>query len=174
MNRLSHPPLDNHGDNFGQPLYGARKCLICKAVRRIACFLGTRITPLRHPHYFCFDSCQRLSSKRWSRFLLISTGLAMTTPTTPPFFIARVGDDGTQCDAWPEQPLLLSLEQGGIDWPSSCRNGTCRTCIGVLESGEVRYRVDWPGLSPEEHAEGCVLPCVAYPASDVTLAAPAV
>ena len=35
--------------------------------------------------------------------------------TTPPFFIARVGDDGTQCDAWPEQPLLLSLEQGGID-----------------------------------------------------------
>ena len=70
--------------------------------------------------------------------------------TAAPFFIARVGTDGTQCDAWPEQPLLLSLEQGGIAWPSSCRNGTCRTCIGVLEDGEVRYRIDWPGLTPEE------------------------
>ncbi|SDM57907.1 Ferredoxin [Oryzisolibacter propanilivorax] len=98
----------------------------------------------------------------------------MPSTSTPPFFIARVGDDGTQCDAWPAQPLLHSLEQGGIDWPSSCRNGTCRTCIGVLEHGRVRYDIDWPGLSPEERAAGCVLPCVAYPESDLTLAAAAV
>jgi ferredoxin len=81
--------------------------------------------------------------------------------TTPPFFIARVGDDGTQCDAWPEQPLLLSLEQGGIDWPSSCRNGTCRTCIGMLADGEVRYAIDWPGLSPEERPRAAC--CPAWP-----------
>ena len=93
----------------------------------------------------------------------------MNSPHSVPFFIARVGDDGTQCDAWPEQPLLTSLEQGGIDWPSSCRNGTCRTCIGVLTEGEVRYEIDWPGLSPEEKAEGYVLPCCAYPLSDVKL-----
>ena len=98
----------------------------------------------------------------------------MTAPTTPTFFIARVGDDGTQCDAWAQQPLLVSLEQGGIDWPSSCRNGTCRTCIGVLAEGAVRYEIDWPGLSPEERAEGCVLPCVAYPVSDVRLEAPGI
>ena len=89
--------------------------------------------------------------------------------TVIPFFIAKVGDDGTQVDAWPDQPLLESLEQGGVDWPSSCRNGTCRTCIGVLAKGEVRYDMDWPGLSPEEKAEGCVLPCVAYPMSDLEL-----
>ena len=64
-----------------------------------------------------------------------------------PFFIARIEPDGTQCDAWPEQPLLLSLEQGGIDWP---------------------------GLTAEEKAEGCVLPCVAYPVGDVKLEAPAI
>ena len=98
----------------------------------------------------------------------------MTESSAPPFFIARVGDDGLQCDAWPEQPLLLSLEQGGIDWPSSCRNGTCRTCIGVLEHGQVRYALEWPGLTPEERSMGCVLPCVAYPASDLTLAAPSI
>lgn len=92
-------------------------------------------------------------------------------PSTPvaPFFTARVEPDGATCDAWPEQPLLLSLEQGGIDWPSSCRNGTCRTCIGHLVSGEVRYAIEWPGLTTEEMQAGCVLPCVAYPASDVEL-----
>lgn len=30
-----------------------------------------------------------------------------------------------------------------------------------LVAGEVRYRIDWPGLSREEKAEGWVLPCVA-------------
>ena len=96
--------------------------------------------------------------------------LLMTTPA-PLFFTARIAGQDAQCDAWVEQPLLVSLEQGGIDWPSSCRNGSCRTCIGVLESGQVRYRIDWPGLTPEEHEMGCVLPCVAYPESDLTLAA---
>jgi ferredoxin len=86
-----------------------------------------------------------------------------------PFFTAHIEPDGLQCDAWPQQPLLQSMEQGGIDWPSSCRNGTCRTCIGQLVQGTVRYDIEWPGLSPEEKAEGCVLPCVAYPESDVVL-----
>lgn len=89
--------------------------------------------------------------------------------STAPFFTAHVDPGGAQCDAWPEQPLLVSMEQGGIDWPSSCRNGTCRTCIGQLVEGSVRYTIDWPGLTPEEKAEGCVLPCVAYPTSDVRI-----
>jgi ferredoxin len=87
----------------------------------------------------------------------------------PLLFIGRVEPAGQQFDAWSRQPLLLSLEQGGIDWPSSCRNGTCRSCIGVLERGVVRYEIEWPGLSAEEKAEGCVLPCVAYPCSDLVL-----
>ncbi len=107
-------------------------------------------------------------------FTALLCPFAMSDPSSLPFFTARVGDDGTQCDAWPEQPLLLSLEQGGIDWPSSCRNGTCRTCIGILAEGEVRYAIEWPGLSAEERAEGCVLPCVAYPVGDVRLEAPGI
>lgn len=92
-----------------------------------------------------------------------------TPPTNPLFFTALVQPEGLTCDAWPEQPLLLSIEQGGIDWPSSCRNGTCRTCIGRLISGEVRYAIEWPGITTEEMEAGCVLPCVAYPTSDVEL-----
>lgn len=96
------------------------------------------------------------------------------TPPAIPFFLARTTPDGQQCDAWPEQPLLVSLEQGGIDWPSSCRNGSCRSCIGQLAEGQVRYTIDWPGLTPEERASGYVLPCVAHPLSDVVLEMPAI
>lgn len=85
------------------------------------------------------------------------------------FFTASVSPDGNQFDAWADQPLLISAEQGGIDWPSSCRNGTCRTCIGQLEQGKVRYEIEWPGLSAEEKLEGYVLLCVALPCSDVVL-----
>jgi ferredoxin len=87
----------------------------------------------------------------------------------PPFFTAKVGAGAHQVDAWPEHTLLDSLEMGGVDWPSSCRNGTCRTCVGRLDRGEVRYAVDWPGLSSEEKNQGWVLPCVAYPVSDLVL-----
>lgn len=92
----------------------------------------------------------------------------MTRKETPLFFTAQVEPEG-QVDTWTHQPLLVSLEQGGIDWPSSCRNGTCRTCMGQLTSGQVRYEIEWPGLSAEEKLEGCILPCVAFPCSDLTL-----
>ena len=52
---------------------------------------------------------------------------------------------------------------------SSCRNGTCRTCLCRLESGSIAYEIEWPGLTREEKAQGLVLPCVARPLSDVVL-----
>jgi hypothetical protein len=52
---------------------------------------------------------------------------------------------------------------------SSCRNGSCRTCICRLLEGEVAYRIEWPGVLPEEKAQGFILPCVAHPQSDVVL-----
>jgi ferredoxin len=93
----------------------------------------------------------------------------MDITQAPPFFIASLEADGQQVDAWTQHPLLVSLEQGGIDWPSSCRNGTCRTCIAQLVRGEVRYDIEWPGLSAEEKVEGYALPCVAFPCSDLVL-----
>lgn len=90
-------------------------------------------------------------------------------PDTPTLFTARTEPEQLQVDAWSHEPLLLSLEMGGVNWPSSCRAGSCRTCIGQLESGSVRYTMEWPGLTPEEHAQGYVLPCVAHPCSNVVL-----
>jgi ferredoxin len=101
----------------------------------------------------------------------------MPTPSPAiPFFKGRILGDGSAADslfeAWPEQTLLTSIEQGGLQWPGSCRSGSCRTCIGTLVQGQVRYAMQWPGLSAGEKAEGGVLPCVAYPLGDVVLRDP--
>ncbi len=68
-----------------------------------------------------------------------------------------------------DQPLLEAAEQAGVAMPNSCRNGTCRTCMCRLREGQVHYLIAWPGVLPEERAEGWILPCVAYPLTDVVL-----
>lgn len=89
-----------------------------------------------------------------------------------PRFAGRLEPLGRDFGVRADQPLLLSLEQAGLPWPSSCRNGTCRSCIGRLAEGRVRYEIPWPGLSAEEKTEGCVLTCVAYPLTDLVLQGP--
>jgi len=69
--------------------------------------------------------------------------------------------------------LLKAAEAAGIELPSSCRNGTCRTCICLRLAGETRHIIEWPGLSAEEKAEGWILPCVAQALGDITLEVPA-
>ena len=64
------------------------------------------------------------------------------------------------------------LLRAGVVWPASCRNGSCRVCIGRLVRGRVRYAIEWPGLLPEEKAAGNVLPCAAFPLEDLVLSGP--
>ena len=87
----------------------------------------------------------------------------------PLVFSARIEPRGAVFDAPAQQPLLRSAADAGIELPSSCRNGTCRSCICQLLQGQVAYRIEWPGLLPEEKEQGFILPCVAYPQSDVVL-----
>lgn len=70
--------------------------------------------------------------------------------------------------------ILQAAERAGIELPSSCRNGTCRTCIcrlagGAADAGRVRHTIEWPGLSLEEKRDGHILPCVAVALEDVTI-----
>lgn len=67
------------------------------------------------------------------------------------------------------QSLLEAALAAGVKPRSSCRNGTCRECIARVLEGRVHHRIDWPGLSAQEKAEGWVLPCVAVADSDVVL-----
>lgn len=76
---------------------------------------------------------------------------------------------GLVFEAPAQQPLLQSAREAGLVLPSSCRNGTCRTCLCRLVEGRITHRIEWPGLSAEEKAEGYILPCVALPGSDLVL-----
>ncbi len=92
-------------------------------------------------------------------------------PDAPtPVYQARIGPGGQVFDAPADLPLLLAAERAGLAVVSSCRNGSCRACICQRLSGRVVYRIDWPGLSLDEKQAGCILPCVAYPVSDVVFA----
>ena len=71
-----------------------------------------------------------------------------------------------------DRPLMSGARAAGIELPSSCRNGTCRTCLCRLVSGEIAYRIEWPGVSADEKREGWILPCVAHAMTDVVIAAP--
>lgn len=92
--------------------------------------------------------------------------------TEGPVFVARMTPDGAAFPAPSGQTLLASALAAGLAPASSCRNGTCRACLLPLRAGQVAYRIPWPGLLPEERAGGWVLPCVAYPLTDVVLGGP--
>jgi ferredoxin len=87
-------------------------------------------------------------------------------------FTVQVLPAGLQYDVEGDLSLLEAAEMSRVQLPSSCRNGTCRTCLCRLVSGEVAYAIEWPGLSAEEKAEGYVLPCVARPTTHVVLEQP--
>jgi len=70
-----------------------------------------------------------------------------------------------------ESILTAALRQG-VMLPYSCKNGTCGSCKGKLESGEVHYPFHPPiALSREEIGEGCALMCQAEPTGDLVIRA---
>jgi len=93
----------------------------------------------------------------------------MSSPESFQIFTVTVEPAGLQYDVEGDLSLLEAAEMSRVQLPSSCRNGTCRTCMCRMLSGEVSYAIEWPGLTAEEKAEGYVLPCVARPLSNVVL-----
>lgn len=70
-----------------------------------------------------------------------------------------------------ESVLTAALRQG-VMLPYSCKNGTCGSCKGKLESGEVHYPFHPPlALSREEIGEGGALLCQAEPTEDLVIRA---
>jgi ferredoxin len=84
-------------------------------------------------------------------------------------FVVTLLPAGAVFEARADESLLNAGLRATVAMRSSCRNGTCRTCICRLEQGSIAYEIEWPGLTREEKDEGLVLPCVARPLSDVVL-----
>jgi ferredoxin len=93
----------------------------------------------------------------------------MSTDPSTHTFTVTLEPENLQFPADSTQTILQAFEAAQIYPPSSCRNGTCRTCISSLISGEIRYNIDWPGLSAEEKQAGLMLTCCAYPLSDLVI-----
>ncbi|WP_082591454.1 2Fe-2S iron-sulfur cluster-binding protein [Duganella sp. Root198D2] len=87
-------------------------------------------------------------------------------------FQIRVEPKGLSFETDGEASLLLSAARAGVVLPSSCRNGTCRSCIYQVQNGTARHLIEWPGLSREEKRQGYILPCVAVATSDLVIVAP--
>ncbi len=70
-----------------------------------------------------------------------------------------------------ESVLSAALRQG-VMLPYSCKNGTCGSCKGQLESGEVNYPFHPPlALENDEIAQGKALFCQAAPDGDLVIRA---
>jgi|GEM_PF-165315 len=93
-------------------------------------------------------------------------------PSVPPVPLVRVEPLGRTFEAPPELTLLEAAAFAGIRLPRLCRNGTCRTCLCRVVSGETSFTIEWPGLSREEKAEGYVLSCVTVARTDLVLDVP--
>jgi ferredoxin len=87
-------------------------------------------------------------------------------------FLIEIQPAGLQFEQVAGMSLLQSGLRAGVRLPNSCRNGTCRTCMCKLSTGEIEYQIEWPGLAREEKAEGWILPCVAEARSDLVLDVP--
>lgn len=90
-------------------------------------------------------------------------------PAVPDDFHVQLQPSGRGFRAAAGETLLAAAARAGIELPSSCRNGTCRTCISRLREGSVAYGIEWPGLLPEEKTQGWILPCVAHARSDLVV-----
>ena len=67
------------------------------------------------------------------------------------------------------EAVLGAAERQGRRLPSSCREGTCGSCVGIRRSGTVRVSDQAIALSPRERAEGRFLACQTTLESDAIL-----
>ncbi|MCB6183852.1 CDP-6-deoxy-delta-3,4-glucoseen reductase [Leeia sp. TBRC 13508] len=82
----------------------------------------------------------------------------------------KLTPSGHEFNAKPEDTLLESAMQAGLNIPYGCRNGACGACKATIVTGEVRHG-DFQSttLTADEIAAGKTLLCCAYPETDLTI-----
>lgn len=82
-----------------------------------------------------------------------------------------VAFDGVEYTVEPGETVLETLERNGKTVPSSCRSGTCRTCLLRAVRGAPGEQAQ-RGLKDTLRASGYFLACQSRPESDLTVVLP--
>ena len=133
-----------------------------------------------------FFICGPTSFMRMCQFTILLMGFreaqirkeffVIDTPPPPPLIkdiqprqvTVHAGDQMlTFATAYPKTILQSALDQN-IALPYSCRGGRCSTCVARCLKGEIKMSVN-DVLTQNDLAQGLVLTCVGYAATDVEL-----
>ncbi|MBD3657562.1 2Fe-2S iron-sulfur cluster-binding protein [Marinobacter sp.] len=71
-----------------------------------------------------------------------------------------------QCRA--DETILDAMLRQGVDFPFSCRKGSCHACVHVAEKGRLSADAQ-KGLDDHKKGEGCFLPCLCRPVDDMVI-----
>jgi CDP-4-dehydro-6-deoxyglucose reductase len=87
-------------------------------------------------------------------------------------FRVKISGSGTEFMVREGESVLDAALRQGVMLPYSCKNGTCGSCKGHIDTGEVHYPFNPPlALERKEMAEGETLLCQAEPLEDLVISA---
>jgi CDP-4-dehydro-6-deoxyglucose reductase len=85
-------------------------------------------------------------------------------------FTVTISGSGTAFTVNEGESVLAAALRQGVMLPYSCKNGTCGSCKGNIETGEVHYPFHPPlALERAEIADGFTLLCQAEPLEDLVI-----
>lgn len=73
-------------------------------------------------------------------------------------FQVKLAQSGKTIPVMAGETIIDALRSGGIDWPTSCEQGVCGTCLTKVLEGDAQHHDNF--LTDEERTQGCFLPCV--------------
>ena len=103
--------------------------------------------------------------KASAHFERFNAAPAPLPPNGDKSFVVKFRRSGVSFVVPPDASILQTLEQHGMAWPFSCREGLCRTCEVPLLSGTADHR-DSVLSDDERAANTCLIVCVSRARSD--------